>query len=93
MVPDPIRVNAGLVKIEFRMNLVAVFLHAFFIMIFGSILVDKFSEADFDLGCILVNLLWSLLDLSGDGDCPSQFRRWTTWTGYLTSPGHFRRGT
>ena len=46
MVPDPIRVNAGLVKIEFRMDLGGVFLHAFFIMILGSILVGN-SSVDF----------------------------------------------
>jgi hypothetical protein len=46
VVPDPIRVNAGLVKIEFRMDLDGVFLHAFFIMILGSILFGK-SCGDF----------------------------------------------
>jgi hypothetical protein len=43
---DAVSVNAGLVKIEFRMDLDTVFLHAFFIVIFGSILVDK-SFVDF----------------------------------------------
>jgi hypothetical protein len=46
VVPDPIRVNAALVKIEFRMDLDGVFLHAFFIMILGSISVGN-SSGDF----------------------------------------------
>jgi hypothetical protein len=39
---DAVLIKAGLVKIEFRMDLDTVFLHAFFIVIFGSILVGNF---------------------------------------------------
>ena len=46
VVADAVSVNAGRAQIEFRMDLGGVFLHAFFIMIFGSILVDK-SSVDF----------------------------------------------
>jgi hypothetical protein len=46
MMPDAVSVNAGRAQIEFRMDLVGVFLHAFFIMILGSISVGN-SSGDF----------------------------------------------
>jgi hypothetical protein len=39
---DAVSVNAGRAQIEFRLDLDGVFLHAFFIMIFWSILVSNF---------------------------------------------------